>query len=306
MDSQNSTEVLHDFSPRFLIYKDGRVERLRKDVIVPPSYDPLMGVHSKDVKISESASARVYRPDNIPENTKLPVFIYYHGGAFCQFSAFNTRYHKYLNSIVSEANVIAVSVNYRLAPEYPIPACYEDTWDVTKWVLAHSAGTGPDPWIAQWGDMSRVFLAGDSAGGNMSHNMLAQAAREGLLNQTTKIEGVILVHPFFAQGKLDEIVDFLSERKMGVMDPRFNPMAYPEQMKKEVVCDRVMVCVDKEDELREVGIAYYEALKGSGCEGKVELLETSGGGHVFHLKNQEHEKSCEFLKVMASFINQSK
>ncbi|KAL9243789.1 hypothetical protein vseg_017635 [Gypsophila vaccaria] len=309
MDSQNSSEIVYDFSPRFLVYKDGRIERLRKDVIVPPSYDPLRRVHSRDVKISEGASARVYRPDDIPENAKLPVLIYFHGGAFCQFSAFSERYHNYVNSIVAEAHVIAVSVDYRLAPEHPIPACYDDTWNVTKWVLSHPDGdcgeAGPDPWIAQWGDMGRVFLAGDSAGGNMSHNMLAQAGRAGLLTPKTKIEGVMMVHPFFAQGTLDEVVDYLSERKMGVMDPRFNPMAEPDRMRREVVCERVMVCVDKEDWLREKGVAYYEALKGSGWEGKLELLETNGGGHVFHLRFPEHEKTAQFCKTIASYINQS-
>ncbi|KAK9689825.1 hypothetical protein RND81_09G083800 [Saponaria officinalis] len=304
MTIQSSTEILHDFSPRFLIYKDGRIERLRKDVIVPPSYNPSTGVHSKDIKISPGASARIYRPDNILENTKLPILIYYHGGAYCQFSSFSMMYHNFLNSIVSHANVIAVSVDYRLAPEYPLPTCYDDTWDVTKWVLTHSVGTGPDPWITQWGDMSRVFLAGDSAGGNMSHNMLAQASRAGLLSMITKIEGVVLVHPFFSLGELEDVVEFLSEGKMGVTHPIFHPMGDPARMRREVECERMMVCVDMDDVLREKGIAYYEALKGSGWEGKLELLETNGGGHVFHLWDPKLEKSHDFLKLIASFINQ--
>ncbi|KAL9243790.1 hypothetical protein vseg_017636 [Gypsophila vaccaria] len=305
MTIQNSTEILYDFTPRFIIYKDGRIERLRKDVIIPPGYNPSTHVHSKDVKISQGASARVYRPDDIPENTKLPVLIYFHGGAYCQFSPFSMMYHNFLNTIVSEARIIAVSVDYRLAPEHPIPACYDDTWDATKWVLSHSAGTGPDPWIAQYGDMGRVFLSGDSAGGNFSHNMLSQAGRADLLTSpATKIEGVILVHPFFALGELEDFVDFLSEFKMGVTHPTFNPMTDPDRMMKDVVCERMLVCVDKDDVLREKGIAYYKALKGSGWEGKLELLETNGGGHVFHLWDPKLEKSHEFIKVIASFINQ--
>ncbi|KAK9689809.1 hypothetical protein RND81_09G082500 [Saponaria officinalis] len=305
MDVRYSTEILHDFSPRFLVYKDGRIERLRKDIIVPPSYDPLTNVHIKDVHISPGASARVYRPNNIPNDTRLPVLIYYHGGAYCQYSAFSLIYHTFLKSLISQANIIVVSADYRLAPEYPIPTCYDDTWDVTKWVLSHSAEKGPDPWITQWGDMDRVFLVGDSVGGNMSHNMLAQAGLAGLLGPTTKVEGVILIHPFFVQAKLDEMFEFLSEGKMVVIDPRLNPMGDPARMRREVVCKRMLVCVDKDDMLRECGIAYYEALKGSGWEGKVDLLETNGGGHVFHLWDPKLEKSHEFLKVIASFINQS-
>ncbi|XP_074293147.1 putative carboxylesterase 13 [Silene latifolia] len=306
MEAQPSTEILHDFSPRILIYKDGRVERLRKDVIVPPSYDTTNRVHSKDVKISPGASARIYWPDDIPENTRLPILIYFHGGAYCQYSAFSSMYHTFLNTLVNEARVIAVSADYRLAPESPIPACYDDTWDITKWVISHSAGSGPDPWISQWADMSRVFLAGDSGGANMSHNMLAQAGRAGLLSSPArKVEGVVLVHPFFAHGELEEIVDFLSERKMGVLDPRFNPMTDPARMRKEVVCERMLVCVDKDDIIRERGILYYKALKETGWEGEVELLETNGGGHVFHLWDPTLEKAHEFVKVIASFINKN-
>ncbi|KAK9664591.1 hypothetical protein RND81_14G054000 [Saponaria officinalis] len=295
-----STEILYDCSPRFLVYKDGRIERLREDVHVPPSYDPLTRVHSKDVKISPGGSARVFRPDNISENTKLPLLIYYHGGAYCQFSAFSTIYHTYLNSIVSETQVIAVSVDYRLAPEYPIPTCYDDAWDVTKWVLS----TGPDPWISQWADMGRVFLGGDSAGGNISHDMLARAGRAGLLSPAKKIEGVVIVHPFFTVGQSVKLVDVLSGGKMAMTDPKLNPMGDPARMRTEVVCERMLVCVDKDDMLKGCGVAYCEALKGSGWEGKVELLETNGGGHVFHLWDQKLEKSHEFLKVIASFINQ--
>ncbi|KAL9243787.1 hypothetical protein vseg_017633 [Gypsophila vaccaria] len=307
MDHQTSTEILYDFSPRFIVYKDGRVERLRKDVIVPPSYNPLTGVHSRDVKISPGASARIYRPDDIPEGTKLPLLIYCHGGAYCQYSAFSTMYHDYLNSLVSKAHVIAVSVDYRLAPEHSIPTCYDDTWDVAEWVFSHSDGTGPDSWISQWGDMCRVFLAGDSAGANMCHYILAQASRACILGPTTIVEGMVLVHPFFTleEEELDGLMEFLSEGKMTGMDPRLNPMVDPGRMRKEVVCGRVLVCADKSDMLKKCGVAYNEALKGSGWEGKLELLETNGGCHVFHLWDPSLKKSHEFLKTIASYINQS-
>lgn len=43
-------------------------------------------------------------------------------------------------SLVAEANVIAISVDYRLAPEYPIPIAYEDSWAALKWVASHCNG----------------------------------------------------------------------------------------------------------------------------------------------------------------------
>lgn len=62
-------------------------------------------------------------PNNNPEK-KLPLVVYIHGGGFSIASAFHLGYHKYVSSLVAQANVIAVSVDHRLAPEHPIPACY--------------------------------------------------------------------------------------------------------------------------------------------------------------------------------------
>ncbi|KAK3013621.1 hypothetical protein RJ639_009324 [Escallonia herrerae] len=47
---------------------------------------------------------------------------------------------------VSLARVIVVSVDYRLAPENPLPIPYEDSWASMQWVAAHFGGEGPEPW----------------------------------------------------------------------------------------------------------------------------------------------------------------
>ncbi|KAF4373460.1 hypothetical protein F8388_025154 [Cannabis sativa] len=57
-------------------------------------------------------------PTNTNNNKKLPILVYFHGGGFCFESAFSADHHQFLNSLVSEAKIIAVSVEYRLAPEH--------------------------------------------------------------------------------------------------------------------------------------------------------------------------------------------
>lgn len=63
MDSTN-TQIAFDFSPRFRVLKDGRVERFVGTETVPPSTDPVTGVQSKDVVISPetAVSARLFLP----------------------------------------------------------------------------------------------------------------------------------------------------------------------------------------------------------------------------------------------------
>jgi len=117
------------------------------------------------------------------------VVLYFHGGSFCTESAFCRTYHRYASSLASRAGALVVSVEYRLAPEHPIPAAYDDAWAAFRWVESLS-----DPWLAEYGDLRRTFVAGDSAGGNIAYHTVARAGRE---NVGGGIQGLIMVHPFF-------------------------------------------------------------------------------------------------------------
>lgn len=182
LDSNSSkSEVAFEKLPVIRVYKDGRVERLFGTDAVPPSTDPRTGVSSKDVTITVTStaaptagsepsshviSARLFIP-KLARSQKLPLLIYFHGGAFCVCSPFNAAYHSYLNAVVAEAKVVAVSVNYRKAPEHPIPAAYEDSWAAIQWAALHRDGDGPEAWLNEHADFGRVFLSGVSAGEKM-------------------------------------------------------------------------------------------------------------------------------------------
>ncbi|XP_048423861.1 probable carboxylesterase 12 [Pyrus x bretschneideri] len=160
----SNEELSYDFSPMIKVYKDGRVERLLGTATVPPSTQPETGVQSKDIVISQqpAISVRLYIPKSAA--TKLPLLVYFHGGGFCIQSASSPTYHNYLNSLVSEVNVVAVSVEYRLAPEHPIPAAYDDSWAALKWVASHFDGKRKggeeedEDWITSYADSQRVFF----------------------------------------------------------------------------------------------------------------------------------------------------
>ncbi|KAH9656244.1 putative carboxylesterase 13 [Citrus sinensis] len=326
MDSTKpSSEIAYEFSPLIRVYKDGRVERFVGNDTVPPSFDPKTNVDSKDVVYSpqnsnnsNALSARLYLPkgtNNNNNNNKLPLLVYIHGGGFCIETAFSLFYHSYLNALVSACNVVAVSVDYRRAPENPVPCAHDDSWAAIKWVASHVNGSGPEDWLNRYADFQRVFFAGDSAGANIAHHMGIRNGREIL--DGFNVAGIVLVHPYFwgstpvgnetTDAKHRAFFDgiwrmgYRSETN-GCDDPWINPCVEGSSL-ASMGCARVLVFVAEKDKLAARGWLYYEKLKESGWKGRAEIVETKGESHVFHLFNPNSENARVMLQQIASFFN---
>ncbi|KAJ4716346.1 2-hydroxyisoflavanone dehydratase-like [Melia azedarach] len=301
MSSSTDNEILKEFL-FFRVYKDGSVELFRPHCNkVPPSDDPTTGVRSKDVVISSepAVSARIFIPKLTNPDRKFPLLLYVHGGGFCTLSAFARSYHNFCGTVSAQADAIVVSVEYGLFPDRPIPACYEDSWAALKWVASHVSGNGPDPWLNDQADFGRVFVGGDSGGGNISHTLVFRVGSIGLPG--VKIIGMILVHPFFGGTEDDQMWLYMCPENGGLEDPRLKP---PAEDLARLCCEKVLIFVAEKDYLSPVGKNYYEELTKSGWEGSVELVENEGEQHVFHLRNLTDEKSLELTNKFVSFIKQ--
>ncbi|AQL01139.1 NAD(P)H dehydrogenase C1, partial [Zea mays] len=143
------------------------------------------------------ASARVYLPPGAAG--KIPVVVYFHGGGFVVGSPARPGTHNYLNDLVARSGAIGVSVYYRLAPEHKLPAAYDDAWAALRW--AATLGGGEDPWLLEHADLSRVFLAGCSAGANIAHNT-ARAPRRR--DHPRARRGAPLLHGQRGRGRRDD------------------------------------------------------------------------------------------------------
>ncbi|KAJ1396937.1 Lipase, GDXG, putative histidine active site [Sesbania bispinosa] len=316
-DSDSHELVAHDFPGLIRVFKDGRVQRFTGTDVVPPSIDPQAAVSSKDVTIyPENISARLFLPQLPTNHHKLPLLIYFHGGGFCASSPFTAKYHNYITAVTAEAKVVVVSVDYRLAPEHPLPAAYEDSWAALQWVASHQNKSGPEPWLNEHADFERVFLAGDSAGANMVHN-IAMVAGDPDFGLSMDILGACLVHPYFwgsgpigsealdpdRKAVVDRLWPFLCPSMPDNDDPRVNPVAEGAPSLAWLGCKRVLVCVAEKDVLRDRGWLYFNALGRSGWMGVVEIEETQEEGHAFHLYDLGCNKAKDLIKCMADFFN---
>lgn len=317
-------EVGYEFPPYVRVYKDGYVERLQGEDFLPPTADPEIAVSSKDVTIDQKTGliARLYLSTDLAtaENTtqKLPLLVYFHGGAFLVSSPFNSTYHNHVNTIVSQAKVVAVSVHYRRAPDNPIPIAYEDSREALRWVASHKDGKGQEGWLNNHVDFDRVFLAGDSAGANISHRTVLTAGDENS-RFNMDIRGLALVQPYFWGSKsigseaddqalknfVDEIWPIVSPSSMpapGLDDQQINPFGEGAPSLKNLKCKKVIIFVGEKDVLRQRGWLYYKALKNSGWEGEAQIEETEGEGHIFHLLDPTSEKAKKLVKTLVAFL----
>lgn len=309
-------ELHYEFPGAFRYYKSGRVERLDGTEVVPTGTDPTTGVISKDVTINQSTglSARLYLPSGIISDKKVPILLFIHGGAFIIHTAGSPAYHRYCNMLSANAKSVVVSVSYRLAPEHRVPVAYDDTWEALNWIVLNCK-SGPEPWLSEHGDLAHIFLAGDSAGGNIAHHIAVRFGEEGL-DGCSKLKGIMLLNPYFwgkdpignektdpgLQAWMEVTWSFICGGKYDMNHQFVHPMGSPELFTK-LGCERVLVTVAELDLFAERGRAYAEALKKSGWGGEVALHETPGEEHVYFLTKFDGEKALKEMEAMVAFIN---
>lgn len=179
------------------VYSDGSIVRSsRPSFNVPVADDGT--VLWKDVVFhpAHHLQLRLYKPAD-SSGSKLPIFFYFHGGGFCIGSRTWPNCQNYCFRLASQLRVIVVAPDYRLAPENRLPAAIDDGFTAFKWLQTQAASNEPDPWLSNVADFSRVFISGDSAGGNIAHHLAAGLGYGSPNLAPVRVRGYILLAPFF-------------------------------------------------------------------------------------------------------------
>src|SRR5689334_11122171 len=121
----------------------------------------------RDVPVGD-LRGRLYVPSRAVASG--PLLVYFHGGGWVYGDL--DSHDPTCRFLAERSGVRVLSVDYRLAPEHPFPAAYDDAVAAYRWVVEHAAELGGDP--------TRLAVGGDSAGGNLAALVALTAAREGL------------------------------------------------------------------------------------------------------------------------------
>ncbi|MEU6120340.1 alpha/beta hydrolase [Streptomyces sp. NPDC047123] len=147
-----------------------------------PDGCPPLDVHDTDVPGGAGrpdVPVRLYLPSGRPR--RRGALLYLHPGGFALGGIRSSDVDATL--LAAGADVVVLSVDYRLAPEHPFPSALVDCAAALRWLVAHADALGVDP--------DRIGLAGESAGGNI-------AAALALLNRDHEgpaIRGQFLFSP---------------------------------------------------------------------------------------------------------------
>ena len=130
-----------------------------------PMPAPQCDTMGKDIPGGSGAMihTRIYTPKGAGESN--PVIVYYHGGGWV--IATNDVYNASAMALCEQTGAVVISIEYRKAPEAKFPAAHMDAFAAYEWAVKNAASIK--------GDVKKIAVVGESAGGNMACNVSIMA-----------------------------------------------------------------------------------------------------------------------------------
>ena len=221
------------------------------------------------------ATLRILTPLERPAG----VIVYYHGGGWVLGSIEETD--TVARKLAERTSCAVVLVGYRLAPERRYPTAVDDAWAALAWVGERLDGIA--------GPRAPLFVAGDSAGGNLAAVMALRARDRG----GPSIAAQILIYPvtdcdFERPSYTDPENQLLLTREAMVwfwdhyapdVARRSEADASPLRAADLSGLPPAVVMTAEYDVLRDEGEAYAERLREAGVA--VDFLRHEGQTHGF-------------------------
>ncbi len=260
----------------------------------------LASIQEQAITVRDGAqiTLRLYIPIH---HQPLPVIVYYHGGGWVYGNLESVDAGCQL--LAEQAQAIVVSVDYRLAPEFPFPTPLQDAYDSLVWVHDHIKAFG--------GDAAQLTVAGDSAGGNLATVVTHLAASSG----GPSLQAQVLIYPVtnvdFTTVSYQAYGENFGLDKKGMQwfaqhyteeSNYANPFVSPLQLEDVSHMPKTLLIAAEADVLFDEGLSYAQKLADAGVP--VEHMTMSGLIHSYFSKMHYFEeatietvaKIVEFLK----------
>ncbi|WP_370946564.1 alpha/beta hydrolase [Amycolatopsis sp. cg5] len=124
-------------------------------------------VDIEDLTVPGGPKVRIFRPANT--SGPLPVIVYLHGAGWVFGNAHT--HDRLVRELAAGTGAAVVFPEYSLSPEARYPVAIEENYAAAKWVAEHGAEHGFDT--------TRIAIAGDSVGGNMTAAVTLLAKQRG-------------------------------------------------------------------------------------------------------------------------------
>lgn len=273
------------------------VGNMRKDCIERAKASKILGkeifIPSKDGKIR----CLIYEPKN--KNEMSPVFFDVHGGGFV--TGLPEDDDRFCDKVRNELDIVVISIDYRLAPEFKFPTDKNDVYDVVKYVHSHNDEFGIDP--------NNMSIGGHSAGANISTVvcMMAKEKNEfSFKSQILDYPPLDLATPgtekFYTEGaippEIAAMFDKCYRNEEEAKNPYCSPVYATEEQLKNLPPAVVITC--EIDSLRDEGEDYAKKLIKSGVETTAKRFY--GVGHGFSIGDFDLPESIEAHKMMIDGI----
>jgi acetyl esterase len=234
-----------------------------------------------------------------------PMMLYLHGGGFTVGQSEDTAY--ITSRIAAENTMVVVSANYRLAPEWPFPACLDDCLAVLQWMRKNGATLG--------GDGTRIAVGGDSAGGNLAAALVIKARDEGVSPPQATVLLAPITDFFFEQHESFErlaplgivydtaFIGFIRGAYLVHGENWAHPHASPARADLRNYPPTFMA-TGTADPLVDDNRAFAQKLRAAGGE-KVEHFVREGMPHGFYFFPGMFEQGDEAFAAVARFLKQA-
>ncbi|MDT0467321.1 alpha/beta hydrolase [Streptomyces gibsoniae] len=230
-----------------------------------------------------SVPARIVKPAGA--DGTLPVIVYIHGAGWVFGNAHT--HDRLVRELAVGANAAVVFPEYSLSPEARYPVAIEQNWTVARWIVTDGAAKGLDG--------TRLAVAGDSVGGNMTAALTLMAKERGGVPLVQQVLFYPVTDARFDTGSYHQFATGYFLRRDGMQwfwdqyttDPaeRAQITASPLRATTEQLAGLppTLVITGEADMLRDEGEAYADKLRRAGVP--VTAVRFQGIIHDFVMLN---------------------